>query len=182
MHERSKPGLNFTFLQVNTGPLEWRIGRVPPEKLLAVNSRLREFTAEQTNPVTGEMDVDPATGFPRWTKTELLIDACRLEIVADGKIDASAAESDTRRDIAWKPDKGLPAGSYVLEVTGKNAEGKIIGNRALITFTEYAAAQKQFGNTRLVHVVNIGDGHSVPGVRIRAVNSANEPVHRGCRH
>ncbi|MGB8356627.1 MAG: alpha-2-macroglobulin family protein, partial [Chthoniobacteraceae bacterium] len=159
-----------------TGPLEWRLGRVPPEKLLAVNSRLREFTVEQTDPVTSEDVVDSATGFPKWTKTELLIDACRLEIVADGKIDAGAAESDTRRDIAWKPDKGLPSGSYVLEVTGKNAEGKIIGNRALITFTEYVAAQKQFGNTRLVHVVNIGDGSAVPGVRIRAVNSSNEYV------
>ncbi|MGB8356087.1 MAG: hypothetical protein WCD79_19475, partial [Chthoniobacteraceae bacterium] len=89
VHERAKAGLRFTFMQVNTGPLEWRLGRVPPEKLLAVNSRLREFTVEQTNPVTSETDVDPATGFPKWTKTELLIDACRLEIVADGKIDAA---------------------------------------------------------------------------------------------
>lgn len=174
LHQRSRLGLNFAFMQVNTGPLEWKLARVPPEKLLAIHSRLREFTEEQVNPVTNEPENDPATGFPIWTKSELLIDASRLETVAQGRIDASPDEADTRREIVWKPENGMPAGAYVLEVTGKNPEGKTIANRALITFTEYAAVQKQFQGTRLLRVVNVADGRSVPGVRIKAVNSKNE--------
>ena len=173
LHQRSQLGLAFGFLQVNTGPLEWKLARVPPDKLLAVGHRVFEFTEKRIDPVTNEEMEDPATGLPIWTRSELLIDACRLEAVANGTVEASLSESDTRRDLRWKPKSGLPAGSYVLEVSGKTADGKTIANRALITFTEYAAAQKQFGDTRLVRVTNVSDGQVVPGVRIRAVTAQN---------
>jgi hypothetical protein len=39
-------------MQVNTGPLEWKLARVPPEKLLAINQRAREFNNVQNHPVT----------------------------------------------------------------------------------------------------------------------------------
>lgn len=174
LHQRSQLGMRFAFIQVNSGALQWKLARVPPDKLLAINKRVREFTEKQKDPVSGTDAEDPESGLPKWTPSELLIDASRLETVAHGAIAASPAEADTRREILWKPEKGFPAGAYVLEVTGKNAEGKTIANRALITFTEYAAAQKRFGDTCLLHVMNIADGHSVPGMRIRAVNAENE--------
>ncbi|HWB59881.1 MAG TPA: Ig-like domain-containing protein, partial [Chthoniobacteraceae bacterium] len=128
LHERSALGLNFSFMQINTGPLEWKLARVPPEKLFAISGRVREFTEERRNPATHDEMLDPKTEYPTWKQTELLIDAAKLEVVAQGKFDASPAEADTLREIRWKPGKALPAGAYVLEVTGKNAQGKIMGN------------------------------------------------------
>lgn len=174
LDQRSRHGLRFAFLQVNTGPLAWKLARVPSEKLLAINRRVREFTEKQTDPVQGEDAIDPQTGWPKWTKTELLIDSARLEVVAAGAIPASEVDVDLRREISWKPEPALPAGAYVLEVTGQNADRKTIGNRTLVTFTEYAVAQKQFGDTRLLRVMNIADGQIVPGVKIRAVTARNE--------
>lgn len=175
LHQRARLGLRFAFMQVNTGPLHWRLARVAPEKLLAIHQRLREFTAEQIDPVTSEPVVDAATGLPKWVPTELLIEASRLEPVAEGEIAASEPEIDTRREILWKPEHGLPAGAYVLEITGKHPDELTLGNRALITFTEYAAVQKQFEDTRMLHVVNLGTGASVPGIRVRAITAKNEP-------
>ena len=173
LHQRSQLGLAFGFLQVNTGPLEWKLARVTPDKLLTVGHRVFEFTEKRADPVTNEEMEDPATGLFLWTRSELLIDACRLKTVASGQIEASLSEADMRRDIRWKPKSGLPAGTYVLEISGKTPEGKIIANRALVTFTEYAAVQKQFGDTRLVRVMNVADGRVVPGVRVRAVTAQN---------
>ena len=173
LHQRSSLGLNFGFLQINTGPLVWRLARVPAEKLLAVNERLREFTEKRTNPVTGEPMEDPATGLPLWTKSESLIDASRLETVATGNIDAAPSETETRRDIRWKPANGLPAGAYVLEVTGMLPDGHTLANRGMVVFTEFAATQKEFGDTRLVRVMNVADGRAVPGVRVRTMTDKN---------
>jgi uncharacterized protein YfaS (alpha-2-macroglobulin family) len=179
LHQRSRLGLSFSFMQVNTGPLEWKLAKVPPEKLLAINQRIREFTDTQRHAVTAEIVTDPDTGWPKWKRTELLIEASRLETVAAGSIEASKPDADTLRKISWKPEKALPAGTYVLEISGKNAAGKIIGNRALVTFTEYSAVQKQFGKTVLLRVMNIGDGRSTPGVKIRAVTAKNEFIAEG---
>lgn len=175
LHQRSQLGLRFGFIQVNTGPVQWKLARVPAEKLLAIHSRVREFTKKQFDPITGEME-DAATGLPKWIPSELLIEACRLDVVAQGTIAASPSEEDTRREINWKPQEGLPAGVYVLEVSGKNPEGKTIANRALITFTEYAAVRKDDPETCLLHVMNVGDGQSVPGVRVRAVSLDNKTL------
>lgn len=174
LHQRSRLGLNFSFMQVNTGPLQWKLAKVPPEKLLAINQRLREFTEMRTNPVAQDVISDEDTGWPKWKQTELLIQSSKLEAVASGSIEASAPDADTLRKISWKPENALPAGTYVLEITGKNAAGKVTGNRALVTFTEYSAVQKQFGDTVVLRVMNIGDGRSVPGVKIRAVTKKNE--------
>jgi uncharacterized protein YfaS (alpha-2-macroglobulin family) len=174
LHQRSILGLRFGFMQVNTGPLQWKLARVPPEKLLAINTRLREFTDHQIDPVTGEDAVDPESGLPIWKSSESLIDASRLEMVAQGEIEASPAEMDTRREIAWKPDRGFAAGTYVLEVTGTIGEGKILANRALITFTEYAATQKRMNGSCLLRVTNIGNGEAVPGMRVRAIGEDNK--------
>ena len=98
---------------------------MPPEKLLAINARLREFTeVQEVDPVTAVGAVDAESGLPIWKSSESLIEASRLETVAQGQIEQSPAEADTRREIAWKPDRGLAAGAYVLEVTGKIAGGK----------------------------------------------------------
>jgi len=173
LHQRASLGLRFAFMQVNAGTLQWKLARIPSGKLLAIHKRLREFTEKEVDPVTDAEAFDPESGLPKWVQSELLIDASRLETVAQGTIEAAPVDADTRREIRWKPETGLPSGAYVLEVTGKNAEGKTIANRALITFTEYAIAQKQTSETRQLHVMKLADGSSVPQMRVRAISKEN---------
>lgn len=174
LHQRSRLGLRFAFLQVNTGALQWRLARVPPEKLLAVSKRLREFTEVRNDPVTGEQMLDAGTGWPVWQSSESLIEASRLEPVAQGQFEASAPEADTRREIAWKPDRGLVTGTFVLEVTGRLADGRALANRAMITFTELAVTQKRVDGTCLVRVTRISDGQPAPGLHIRSLGPEND--------
>jgi len=174
LHQRSRLGLRFAFMEVNTGLLQWRLARVPPEKLLAINARLREFTDPEVDPVTGDDAVDPDSGLPIWKSSESLIEASHLATVAQGEIGPSLPEADTRREINWKPDRGSAAGTYVIEVTGTIAGGKTLANRALVTFTEYAATQKRVDGNCLLRVLNIADGQAVPGMRIRVIGPENE--------
>src|SRR5436309_2898664 len=47
--QRAALGLRFTFLQVHTGALRWRLAAVPLEKLPAAEKRVREFTSIKTD-------------------------------------------------------------------------------------------------------------------------------------
>lgn len=173
IYRRSRLGFQMPMIQVNTGPLKWRLARVPPEKLHAVEERLREFTEEAKDPLNGESILDPKTGAPTWQPTELLIGASRLETVAEGAIEASPEDVDTTREIAWTPREKLPAGPYVLEITGTNSEGKIIGNRTLISFTDVAVLQKEHENILTLRVTKMTDGSPLAGAKIRAVTAQN---------
>lgn len=171
--QRGSLGLNFAFIQVNTGPLEWRLARVPPEKVYAIHQRVREFTEKRVSPIDGEKLTDPATGLPLWVGTELLIDASQLDVVATGKVEASPRDADTKREIRWKPPTALLAGTYLIEVTGKNGEGKLLGNRALISFTEYAAIQKITPQEVTIRLMHLGRGTSEAEVEIVAMTDKN---------
>ena len=50
LYLRALKELRLSFLQINTGPLQWKLARIPLEKLGAVNARLSEFeqTADQS--------------------------------------------------------------------------------------------------------------------------------------
>ncbi len=94
--------------------------------------------------------------------------------MAQGKIDQSPGEADTRREIFWKPNHGFAAGTYVLEVAGKLAGGKTLVNRAMVTFTEYAATQKRIHGNCLLRLTQIANGQPVAGIHIRAIGRGNE--------
>lgn len=174
LHQRSRLGLHFAFIQVNTGALQWRLARVPSEKLMAISERLREFTEVRQDPVTGDEMIQPETGWPVWRSSESLIDASHLETVAQGQFEASPTDADTRREIAWKPDRGLAAGTFVLEVTGKLPDGRTLANRAMITFTEFVATEKRVNGNCLVRVTKISDGEPAVGLHARSLGQNNE--------
>ena len=79
---RALKELHFSFLQVNTGPVEWKLARIPLEKLGAVSARLSEFEQQQINPLTGKSEVDPRTGFSLMRPTDLLIQSFGLPVVS----------------------------------------------------------------------------------------------------
>lgn len=171
--ERSRLGFRFPVEQVNTGPLHWRLAPVPPEKLPALQKRLREFTEPRKDPVTGGEIVDKETAIPVWQPTELLIEAGHLDVLAQGEMEASQNDAVTRREIRWNPTEKLPAGPCILEVTGTTAEGRVIGNRTLISFSEADVLQKQMDKAFQLRVTHFRDGHPLEGVKVKAVTYEN---------
>ena len=173
LNRRARLGLRFPLIQINTGPLHWRLARIPPEKRSAIQDRLREFDTPATDPITGESAQNEKTGFPLWKPTELLIEASHLEVLAQGDLDASPEEAETLREIVWRAEGRIPAGQCVLEVTGTNAEGKTIGNRGLVSFTEVCALTKLVRDDFVMRLTRFADGTALAGIHVRAVTSNN---------
>src|SRR5262249_21345602 len=75
---RAREELRFSFLQINTPRVTWKLARIPLEKLGAVKARLSEFEQQEINPLTGKPLLDPRTGFAKAHPTDLLVDAFAL--------------------------------------------------------------------------------------------------------
>lgn len=175
--QRAAGGLRFAFVQVNTGPLHWRLARVPPPLLAGVTARLREFTRDAADPLTGGEVIDPATGDPRPRPTELLVDAFQLEVVASGDCPASGDDRDTVRQLAVTPDRPL-AGLHLIEVSGALADGRVIGNRLLIGFGDLLMTRKDNAQETLVRWVQMADGQPVPNLPVRLITDDHHTLAR----
>ncbi|MGA7901674.1 MAG: alpha-2-macroglobulin family protein [Terrimicrobiaceae bacterium] len=156
IRQRSVLGLNFAFYHVNTTGLEWRLAAIPLEKLAGVLDREREFTRILRD----------AEGEPVWTKqgifqresSEPLISSLELQVLASGNVPA-AGDAEVLREITWKPeDPSAPTGPALLEVTGRDSEGRIIGNRAVIYFGEVALTRKVTRTQSIVRAARLTDG------------------------
>ena len=178
--ERAALGLRFSFLQVHTGALRWRLAAVPLEKLAAVGKRTREFEQAKPNPFGGPPETNDL-GIEIPQPTVLLVDAFGLETRAEGTFPASAGEAETLRDIRWTPPdgKGVPSGAYLLEVDGPAWDGKgSVGHRSLVFFSESIITEKRTPDTVLARVAGMADGLPRPGLTVRAVSSSNYEVAR----
>ena len=132
IRERSALGLNFAFYQVNTGELEWKLAAVPLDKLPSVVSREREF-ADFLQDERGNRLWTTEGTFQRQT-SEPLVPGLGLTVMASGKIAAAGEDTETLRELTWKPkDPTVLAGPKLVEITGKDAQGRSIGNRATPT-------------------------------------------------
>ena len=130
---RARRDLRFTFFEINTPAMTWKLARVPMEKLPAVTKRVREFEKTAADPVTGNTVVDPRTGFNRQLQTELLVDAFKLPVVASGTIDAAMGDESVKRDIQYELPAGQTlTGPYLIEVSGSLGDGRVIGNRSVL--------------------------------------------------
>ncbi len=169
LRQRSVLGLNFAFYQVNTTELEWKLAVVPLEKLPSVLSRERDFTRVLRD----------ADGEPLWTRqgtfqraaSEPLISALGLEVLASGNVAAADNDKEVLREIAWKPpDPAALAGPMLFEVTGRDSQGRVIGNRALIYFGELALTRKQTKGQSIVRVARLTDGKILPKATVSALD------------
>ncbi len=169
IQQRSSLGLNFSFIQSNTGTGRWRLAAIPHEKLAAVRSKLREFTQLAADPATGQHIPHP-DGFGLLEKpTELLIDYFNLKEKASGDFEP-APDVDVQREIRWRPSPDLvPYGPYLLEVTAPGPEGKLRANRSIIWFSEFAVAQKRTSSELIVRVSTMSDGAPVADAMVSAV-------------
>src|SRR5262249_36908083 len=100
---RARQDLRFSFFQVNTPPVTWKLARIPAEKLAAVTARAKEFEKNATDPITGKVVIDPRTGFAKELQTELLVDALQLPVASSGTFEATSNDTETRRDVRCTP-------------------------------------------------------------------------------
>ena len=177
VRERSALGFRFAFYQINTGDLEWKLAPIPLERLTEVAGRLTEFQQE----LLDEND-DPVwteEGKIKQAPTELLIPAFGLTPVASGTVPASPGDAETLREIAWKPESGSLSGPMLLEVTGQDAKGRVIGNRAVVYFGENAITRKVTNTETMLRVARMSDGQPVAGATVKVLDKKLAPLATG---
>jgi len=177
--QRSGRGLRFSFLQVNAPKLTWKLSQIPPEKLATVSARVREFNAEEADPYTGNPIYDPHTGLSKMRQTELLAEAFDLKTSGGGDFDETGGDNEVVRAINWRPADSKPlAGAYLLEVSGKTADGRVVGNRSVVCFSDLILTQKRSATTVTVRATKMSDGSPVADLPVRAVTKENAGVAR----
>lgn len=165
IRQRSAIGLRFALYQAATGPLDWRLAPIPSDKFLEIEKRLREFDAiqedEEGNGVWGP------DGLLKRVPTQPLIEEFGLETIADGQLPASNSDREELREIVWKGTGGRqPEGAMLLEVTGTGADGRMVGNRAIVLFGDVAITRKQTADGSTFRVARFSDGLPVSGARV----------------
>jgi alpha-2-macroglobulin len=178
VRQRSALGMRFSFYQIHTGELSWKLARVPLDKLPAVMARNKEFTENKKD----------AEGFAIWNKegflqqatTEELIPAFGLEVVATGSVAAAEESSGTLREISWQPESSeILSGPMLLEMSGPTADGRLVGNRALIYFGHTAITRKVSATETVLRVARMSTGEPVAGSRVTAHDNKMEEIGRG---
>jgi uncharacterized protein YfaS (alpha-2-macroglobulin family) len=171
---RAHEELRFSFLQINTPRVTWKLARIPLEKLGAVKARLSEFEREEINPLTGKAAVDPRTGFAKAHATDLLVDAFTLAVASSGTLDSSTGNAETVREIRCVPSDGKPlSGAYLLEASASLNDGHLVGNRSLVFVSDFIVSEKRTRTTAVVRIAKMSDAQPVAGVTVRAVTDDN---------
>jgi uncharacterized protein YfaS (alpha-2-macroglobulin family) len=176
---RLRPELRFSFFQVNTPPVTWKLARIPLEKLPAVTARVHDFDKNATDPVTGEAVIDPRTGFKKQFQTELLVEAFNLPVISSGTVEAATGDTETRRDVRCTASHGEPlGGAYLFEASAALGDGRIVGNRSIVCSSDFILTQKRTPATAVIRVTKMSDAQSVPGITVRAVTTENIELDR----
>ncbi|MBV8351561.1 MAG: hypothetical protein JOZ21_04735 [Verrucomicrobia bacterium] len=171
---RARQELRFSFLQINTPRVTWKLARIPAEKLGAVKARLSEFEQQEINPLTGKPLLDPRTGFAKARPTDLLVDAFALPVVSSGTVDAASGDAETVRDIRCAPGDGKPlSGAYLLEASAQLSDGHLVGNRSIVFVSDFILSEKRTRTTTVVRIANMSDARPVANVIVRAVTDEN---------
>ena len=176
---RARPEVRFSFFQINTPPVTWKLARIPLEKLPVVTARVREFEKDAIDPVTRKPIVDPRTGFEKQFQTELFVDGFALPVVSSGTTDATSGDASVKRDIHCPvPQTEPPGGAFLLEASATLADGSVVGNRSIICATDFVLTQKRTPTAAIVRLTKMADAQPVSGVTVRAVTNENVELAR----
>ena len=170
----SAPRLRVPFTQVNTDALTWKLARIDPKKLKTVVDRLREFGDRQYD-AQGVVLQDEKTGENLYRDTELLIPALHLPVVASGPVEASSGDRETARTVEWTPADSKPD-LLLLEISGKDQRGRLVGNRIIVSRTDWMVSKVSNGEETHARILNVNNGEPVPGVRVQRLNEKGEAV------
>jgi uncharacterized protein YfaS (alpha-2-macroglobulin family) len=156
IRQRAALGLRFALLQANTGPVTWRLARIPLERLADVQLALKNDAKKP------------------------LVDPLALEVVAHGELPASMDDKDALRAIEWKPAAGAPAlsGPYLMEATTKDGDGKSLANDALVFFNEAVFTQKTMPSGTELRLADMADAKPLSGVNVRLLSAALTEIAR----
>jgi len=169
IRERSALGLSFSFYQVNTASLTWKLATIPLAQLATILAREKEFCE-----VPGAPTDDPVfdeQGLFAYKPSESLIVALGLNTIATGNVPSSDGDAEMLREIAWKtPDATQLEGPMLLEVVGRDSEGRIIGNRAVVYFGEAAVTRKITREQTIVRAASLTTGQPLVGATIAVLD------------
>lgn len=163
----SAPSGHCSFTQVNTGPLEWKVAKIPRARFLEVRARVREF-GEPLKTRDGSPLRDPTTGEYLHPRTELLISRLGLPAVDSGRVEGSADDKETIREFDWKAGTTEP-GLYLVEISGNDLRGRPIGNRTIVSRTDWIISKITFPNKHVIRVTNAADGKPVVRTEVQLV-------------
>ncbi|MEX1119680.1 MAG: alpha-2-macroglobulin family protein [Terrimicrobiaceae bacterium] len=173
LRQRSSAGLKFAFYQVNTGPLTWKLARIPLDQWAVVESRLREFDKVERDASGSQMD---AQGVYYQTPTEPLIEALGLEVLASGEVPASGNDVMELRELSWNSPQQVLSGPVLIEVTGRDDSQRLVGNRATILFGDLAITRKESPSEETLRIAGLADGLPKAGAKISLLDEANQVV------
>jgi alpha-2-macroglobulin len=177
IRQRSLLGVKFAFYQVNTSAVEWKLADVPLDKLPSVLSREREFEKTLTDAKGGRVWTKEGT-FQRQSSQPLIAEL-GLSVIASGEVPAAGEDKEILREIVWKPeDSTTLTGAKLLEVTGRDFEGKVIGNRALIYFGEIALTRKLTKSHSIIRAASLSDGKPVAKSVLTALDKDLQEIAR----
>ena len=168
LFQRASASVLCSFTQVNTGRLEWKLAPVPPEKFPKIKNRLREF-GDFVKDASGKIATDLTKGEHLRRPTELLIPAFGLQAIASGSFDASDGDRETARQIAWKPGDNRP-GLYLLEISGQDSAGRTVGNRSLISRSDWVITAIRAADAFAIRIASMIDGKPVQGVPVQLLD------------
>lgn len=152
-----------------TGEVAWQIAKVPPADYAKVDNRLKEF-AWFARDDEGNVILDPRDGTVRYVETDFLMSDMSLEVMADGTMKGESGEEMADRKIDWPAACAKP-GVYLVELRGKDPEGREIGNRCLVSLSDWLVRHYQGKEGGYLHVAKAADGAPLAGARITAYPS-----------
>jgi len=155
----ARKGIELPFTQVNTGELRWRLARLAPQTVQAVQERLTEYL--------GLTEVrDLRTNEKRMRPTELLVDSLGLAVERTGTLPPSWGDEETQRCLSFAPGE-LEEGAWLLEVDGKAADGRVAGNRVLLLVNREMFVWKTARTGVSACLFDVVTGDNVAGAKVR---------------
>lgn len=171
---QASAGLVVDFQTCRTRSLEWKLARLTDGNFGAVDKRLREFSEFETDN-EGAPILDPRDGNVRYHRTEPLIPALNLPVVASGEIAGSASGEEKTKSIRW-PAGIASSGTYLLEITGIGADGRTCGNRCLVTLSDWWIRCLDLGQNRMVEIKSMTDAKPVASLEVKSFGYAGKPL------
>ncbi|MBB5037572.1 alpha-2-macroglobulin family protein [Prosthecobacter dejongeii] len=172
--QRYSAGVDVSLSHCRTQALTWKLAEVPLEKLTEVRKRLREFAAPVLDD-QGIPQLDPRDGSLKFTLTDSLIQALELRVAATDQLPAAPGEEEVARNIRWKPTAGSQvAGLYLLEVEGSGVDGRLCGNRTLISLSDWYMNFIATGEDRAVRLSSLAGGAGVSGITVQAFSEEGQ--------
>ena len=185
--ERAALGLRFSFLQVHTGALRWRLAAVPLAEAGGGRQAAARVQLEpKLNPFSGAPETDDSdVADPVMQPTELLVDAFHA---GDAARRARSRRAPARRNRCANCAGHRPAARACLPartcwrwtVPCWNGKGTVGQPLARVLLPRASSPRRRTPDTVLARVAGMADGLPRPGITVRA--SEREQFRGGARH